>query len=331
MKKLLTLLALVIGFYAAHAQNGEISGKVIDENGDGVPVANVVIVDNKGVPTGRGTQTDFDGNYSIKPLSPGKYNIQISYIGYGSQVQQGVVVNADKATFLDIKMKPSSKELQEVEIVSYKVPLIDPGKTSSQNTITSEEIANMPTRNVTDIAATTAGAFQADQGKGINIKGGRDAGTQYYIDGVKVTGVPTMPATAIEQLQVITGGIPAKYGDVTGGIVNITSKGPSPQFNGGVEVQTSQGLDAYGYNLVNGNLTGPIWKQKNTKKTIMGFFAAFEYLRQQDQNPSAVGVWQVRPEVLDQLRQSPLIKNESTTGFSLASENITMKDMYKVK
>lgn len=39
----------------------------------------------------------------------------------------------------------------------------------------------MPTKNVTDIAATTAGAFQSDQGKGINVKGGRDAGTNNTI------------------------------------------------------------------------------------------------------------------------------------------------------
>jgi len=331
MKKLFTLLTVIFLFAGAKAQNGEISGKVIDETGEGVPVANVVLVDNKGVTTGRGTTTDFDGNYSIKPLTPGKYNLQVSYVGYGTQIQQGVLVNADKATFIDIKMKPSNKELAEVEIVSYKVPLIDPGKTSSQNTVTAEEIANMPTKNVTDIAATTAGAFQADQGKGINIKGQRDGGTQYYIDGVKVTGVPTLPASSIEQLQVITGGIPAKYGDVTGGIVNITSKGPSSQFNGGVEFQTTQGLDAYGYNLVNANLTGPIWRQKKSHKTIMGFFLAFEYLRQQDPNPSAVGVWQVRQSVLDSLRQYPLLRKPSSTGFDLASTNVTYKDMYKVK
>jgi outer membrane receptor protein involved in Fe transport len=329
MKKLFTLLAAICVFVGLKAQNGGISGKVLDESGEGVPVANVVLVDAKGQSTGRGVTTDFDGNYSIKPLTPGKYNVQVSYVGYATQIMQGIIVNADAEKFINFNLKPSSTELAAVEIVSYKVPLIDPSRTSSSNTVTSEEIANMPTKSVTDIAATTAGAFQSDQGKGINIKGQRDAGTQYYIDGVKVTGVPTVPASSIEQLQVITGGIPAKYGDVTGGIVNITSKGPSAQFNGGVEVQTSQGLDAYGYNLVNANLTGPIVKKN--KRTIMGFFLAFEYLRQQDPNPSAVGVWQVRPEVLDELRQNPLVKKPTATGFNLASEDITYKDMYKVK
>ncbi|MBK8658911.1 MAG: carboxypeptidase regulatory-like domain-containing protein [Bacteroidetes bacterium] len=335
MKKLFTLLSFLVAFAALKAQNGEISGKILDENGEGVPFANVVIVDAKGVSTGRGTVTDFDGNYSIKPLTPGKYNVQFSYVGKAPQIIQGIVVNSDKTTFQDIKLKPSSNDLKEVEIVSYKVPLIDPGKTSSQNTVTAEEIKNMPTRNITDIAATTAGAFQSDQGGGINVKGGREEGTEYYIDGVKVTGTPTLPATAIEQLQVITGGVPAKYGDLTGGIVNITSKGPSDQFNGGIEFQTSQGMDGFGYNLVNGNFTGPLAKTKAKEgvpqKTIMGFFLAFEYLRQQDPDPSAVGVWQVRENVLNELRQNPLQKKETAKGFDLASENVSYKDMYKQK
>ncbi|MCS6934998.1 MAG: carboxypeptidase regulatory-like domain-containing protein [Chitinophagales bacterium] len=331
MKKLFTIFGFLVLVATLRAQNGEISGKVLDENGEGVIGASVVIVDAKGTPTGRGTVTDFDGNYSLKPLTPGKYNVQYSYVGYAKQVIQGIVVYDGKNTFQNVTLKPSSQVLGELEVVAYKVPLIDPGKTSSQNVVTAEEIANMPTRNVTDIAATTAGAFQSDIGAGISIRGGREEATEYYIDGVKVTGVPTLPATSIEQLQVITGGVPARFGDATGGIVNITSKGPSGEFNGAVEVQTSQFLDAYGFNLINGNITGPIWKDKKSNKTRMGFFASFEYLYQLDQDPSAVGVWQVRKEKLDSLRQFPLLKKETAKGFNLAAENLTFKDMYRQK
>jgi len=326
MRKIVTLLSLIISFMAVHAQNGEISGKVADEGGEGIPFANVVLVDDKGISTGRGTTTDMDGNYSIKPLTPGKYNLQFSYVGYASKREDGIVVNSDKATFIDIKLKTASKELATVEIVSYKVPLIDPGKTSSQNTVTAEEIADMSTKNISDIAATTAGVFQSDQGGGLNVKGARSEGTQYYVDGIKISGVATIPASSIEQLQVITGGVPAKYGDLTGGIVNITSKGPSNELSGGVEVQTTQGLDAYGYNLVNGSLTGPIWKEKKSKKTIIGFFTTFEYVHQDDPNPSAIGV---RPNVLDSLQQFPLLKPQGSQGFDLRAENVTFADMFK--
>jgi len=329
MKKILTLLSFLAIVFAANAQNGDISGKVRDENGEGVPFANVVLVDGKGVPTGRGTSTDFDGNYSINPLTPGKYNLQVSYVGYAAQIIQGVVVNSEKSTFIDVKLKPSSQELKAVEIISYKVPLIDPGNTSATNVVGAAEIANMSTKNIGDIAATTAGVFQNDQGGSINIRGGREDGTQYYVDGVKVIGTPTIPASSIEQLQVITGGVPAKYGDLSGGIVNITSKGPSSQLNGSVEVETTQGLDAYGYNLVSASLEGPLWKQKSTKKTILGFFTAFEYEHQNDPSPSAIGLWQVRPSLLDSLRANPLQKTAGSQGFSLAANNVSMADMYK--
>lgn len=328
MKKILTLLGLLAIVFAVKAQ-GDISGKVTDENSEGIPFANVVLVDAKGVPTGRGTQTDFDGNYSISPLTPGKYNVQVSYVGYGSQKEEGVVVSSDKATFLNFKLKSASKELQTVEIISYKVPLIDPGNTSAQNVVSATEIANMSTKNISDIAATTAGVFQNDQGGGLNIRGGREDGTQYYVDGVKVIGTPNLPASSIEQLQVITGGVPAKYGDLSGGIINITSKGPSSEIGGSVEFETTQGLDAYGYNLVNGSLEGPLWKQKSTKKTIMGFFTSFEYEHQKDPSPSAIGYWQVNPTILQSLQQNPLNKSPGSGGFTLAANNVTEANMFK--
>ncbi len=63
----------------------------------------------------------------------------------------------------------------------------------------------------------------------------------------------------------------------------------------------------------------------------MGFFLAFEYLRQQDPDPSAVGIWQVREDVLKDLQMNPLRKKVTAKGFDLASENISYKDMYKQK
>jgi outer membrane receptor protein involved in Fe transport len=329
MKKILTLFVAISLSFAAKAQSGEISGTVKDEKGEGMISATIVILDASGKNTGLGTVTDFDGNYSIKPLRPGRYDVQFSYAGYASQVQKDVLVKADQPTFLNVKLNPADKVLNQVEVVAYKVPLIDRASTTNASTLDKKDIANLPTQRVEDLVSTTAGVFQEDANKGISIRGGREDGTEYYINGVKVIGTPNLPVQSIEQLTVITGGVPARYGDATGGIVNITTKGPSDQFTGGVSIQTSQGLDAFGYNQANANLLGPIWNSKKQKRTILGFSAAFEFLDQRDQSPSAIGVWQVKGDVLDRLNANPIYRNPSGTNFIYSAENLTFQDLYK--
>ena len=83
------------------AQKGTIRGQVIDgENGEPLFAANAVI---KG--TQIGTTTDFDGNYTIKPVDPGNYTIKATFVGYGTVEVTGVIVSANKITFQDLKLQ----------------------------------------------------------------------------------------------------------------------------------------------------------------------------------------------------------------------------------
>lgn len=327
-KILLCVLAGILLSFTAQAQSssGEISGRVTDENGEGIPFANVAVVAGDAVI--KGTVTDFDGNYSIKPLDPGKYDIKTSYLGYGTILRTGVVVSVDKTTFLDIALEPQTEIIDEVTVIEYKVPLIDPGETSSKNTMTKEEIEMMPTRNVNTLAATSAGVFQSDEGGALSIRGGRSDATEYFVDGIRVRGSSAVPATAIEQITVISGGVPAKYGDATGGIVSITTKGPSRSYAG--EVEWSSSVDGFGYHLVSGQVSGPIAKNKDGKP-VFGFFLSGEYLRQKDPDPSAIGVWKVDDAVLADLQQFPLTRTPSGDGFFFNTETVTLDDLEKVK
>ena len=223
MKQLFLLFFLTLfGSLAAMAQSGEIQGKVTDaKNGEPLPFVNVSVSINGSM---AGAQTDFDGQYSIKPIPPGEYSVKASLVGYNSQQTDKVLVRSDKITFLDMQISESSNVLDVVEIVAYKVPLLQADETATGGTITKEDIQNLPTRNVASIASQTAGVFQADEGSGLNVRGSRSESTDYYIDGIKVRGGATLPASAIEQLTVVTGGLPARYGDATGGIINITTR-----------------------------------------------------------------------------------------------------------
>ncbi|MCD7936933.1 MAG: TonB-dependent receptor [Tannerellaceae bacterium] len=86
-----------------------ISGKVIDENGEGVIGANVVEKN-----TTNGVVTDIDGNFSIQV--PGNSTLQISYIGY---IQQDVPVR--NRMLINIQLKEDAQNLDEVVVVGYGV------------------------------------------------------------------------------------------------------------------------------------------------------------------------------------------------------------------
>ncbi len=277
-----------------------LEGKVLDENKE--PVIGAVVILYKSGVQKSGTTTDIDGNYSLSNIDPGTYDIEFSYVGYQSQKITNVVVFAGKSNKLNSELK-TGLLLNELVIIEYKVPLIQQDNTTSGGTITSEQIRNLPTKNINSLAAATAGVASQDGGA-LNIRGSRSNATNYYVDGVRIN-ASLMPQTEIDQMQVITGGIESKYGDVTGGVISITTKGPSNKFTGGLELESSQYLDPYGYNLLNFNLSGPILKNRKGI-SVLGYRLSGQYRRQEDDNPSTTGTYYTNAEKLKELEADPI-------------------------
>lgn len=323
VRRLFSSVALsFLAVLAVHAQvgTGSLKGKITDKvSGEPLPFVNVVI-ENRGSQVSGGA-TDFDGEYFIKPLDPGTYDVVVTYVGYQPQKQTGVVINSNTITFLNLQLT-AGVELKEFEVVEYTVPLIQRDGGASGGTVTRDQIAKMPGRSANSIATTVAGASDAGTGGGISIRGARTENTYYYIDGVKVpAGAGTgLPKSAIEEVQVITGGVPANYGDVTGGLINITTRGPSRSFFGGVEYLTSgyktgdditnvTGLDKFAFNQLEASLSGPILFRKdslgNKTKPLIGFFFSGQYTNIVDPGPSYIGDVRVKPEVRDGLLANP--------------------------
>src|SRR5690606_35320100 len=120
----------------------------------------------------------------------------------------------------------------------YKVPLVEQDNTTTGGIVTGEQIRNLPMKSINSLAATTSGV-SSFSGESVAIRGSRTNATDYYVDGIRVS-ANLVPQTEIEQLQVITGGVEARYGDVTGGIISITTKGPSERFELGAEAERSE-------------------------------------------------------------------------------------------
>lgn len=307
LRRLLLGFAALLFTVSAFAQSGTLKGKVLDAaTGEPVPFANVSIEENGNVVTGG--MTDFDGQFTIKPIPAGKYSVKASYVGYAPLQYNNVQIPAGKITFQDFKLSASAEILAEVEVKEYKVPLIKKDQTESGGTVTSDDIAKMPGRSA-DAVATTVGGVYSEGGEVKSVRGARQDATVYYVDGVKVRSSKAVPKSAVEQISVVTGGVAAKYGDATGGIISVTTKGPTSQYFGGAELVTSQFLDPYGYNLGGLMLSGPIWTKEDGngyKRTIAGFLLSAEGSHVVDRSPSAVGVWMANDDVVDSIRNNPL-------------------------
>src|SRR5687768_13382060 len=155
MRKILLLFAFLGFTYAAAlAQTGKLAGKLVDKNTREPIAFGAVVVKLNGTQKGY-AQTDINGVYSISPLTPGAYTVEAPYVGYNTRVITGVQVTVDKTTNLNIELSPNITTLVEVDVVAYKEPLIGPEKVGE--TITQKEIAKLPTRDISTMAATTAG------------------------------------------------------------------------------------------------------------------------------------------------------------------------------
>ncbi|MGB0592830.1 MAG: TonB-dependent receptor domain-containing protein [Flavobacteriales bacterium] len=320
-KLYLLLVGLIFTSSSIFAQSGSLEGKITDKNtGETVPFANVVAKRNGNQIAG--VTTDFDGNYTIKPLDPGTYDLIVSFVGYGQVTLEGIVVSSNKITFRDVQLSEGI-DIEEVVIKDEK-PLLDPDNLGGK-TVTSEEIRSMPTRSVTSVAATAAGVYQSDEGSSVNVRGSRSEATDYYVDGVKVRGSLALPQSAIEQITVMSSGLSAMYGDATGGIISVTSKGPSNQLYGGAEVVSSHMFDDYNYGLLGFGLSGPIYKEikedGSKGRAILGYFLAGEFRNIDDASPSAVGVWKIKDDKLEELKENLFVAvpNQQSSSIGLLS------------
>ncbi|PSR07724.1 MAG: hypothetical protein C7N14_03015 [Bacteroidetes bacterium] len=324
VKRILSLImVLAVAVSYGQTRPGSFKGTVKDKRtGEVIPFATVIVKD-KDVVIATGT-TDFDGKYNINPINAGVYNLTCKFIGYADFNLNGVTVYSGKPKVVNFDMTVESTMITEVTVIA-KEDLIETGKTS--DIVSSEEIKNLPYRNLSQIVGTTAGVFQQDGSGSFNVRGSRSSTNVIFIDGVKVRGDVNLPRDAILQTEVITGGVPAQYGDVTGGVISTTTKGPAPYYFGSSEILTSSAFDPYHYNLGALTLGGPIIRNKKTGQPIVGFLLASEFQYNRDGSPRSLTTWKVNDQKLAELEANPLVPASSGFGVLNAADFLTQADL----
>ena len=280
---LLCLLLILFSGLVIAGTTGKISGKVIDaENGEPLIGANVLILG-----TTLGAATDFEGNYFIINIPPGRYEVKASIIGYSSLSIQNVKVSVDQTTKLNFELQQEAVEIGDVVILATR-PIVQKDLTSTQSNISGDDIEMLPLEDVQSVVNLQAGVIDG------HFRGGRIGEVQYLIDGVSAndvfTGEPSLDAdiNSIQEVQVLTGTFNAEYGDALSGVVNQVTKIPDDKyefnFSGYFGDYISNRKDIFEnidnispagvYNL-EGTFSGPVPGAGN----ILKFFVSGRYIR----------------------------------------------------
>jgi hypothetical protein len=299
------LLSVVLSF--AQVQSGRIVGTVLDPNQAAVPNGTVTVTNNG---TGQTTvvKTNAQGGYTVTPLDPGVYTVNVASEGFQTAVVRNVEVQVNQSARADVQLQLGSTATT-VEVTAA-APLLNSESASLGTVVTNTEIVNLPLngRSFYDLAKLTPGAatlpgggnllrIRANYISGTAISGVRGVQTTFLLDGVDVSDHHqggTLIQTSIDGLNefsVQQNAYSSEFGSA-GGILNMTTKSGTDHFHGVLfEFLRNEKLDARDFfaprrealkrNQFGGALGGPMKLPGflgGSGKTF--FFASYEGMRQ---------------------------------------------------
>lgn len=232
-------IVLIFGFNAniEAGTTGKIVGRVADKDtGEPLIGVNVQIVG-----TFLGAASDIDGTFIIMQVPPGKYTLEVSYLGYKTQNIENVGVSIDLTTKLSVGMQSEIMMSDDVVLVVAEREMITRDMTASQSVVGDKEIEALPIQELDDVLAIQAGVTQGRDGA-IHIRGGRSEEISYMVDGVQVSDgysgamAVEVENNSVQELQVISGTFNAEYGRALSGIINIVTKDGGDEIRGSATV-----------------------------------------------------------------------------------------------
>ena len=192
-------------------------------------------------------KTNDKGEYILRNVPVGEYDITISRDGYAASKSSNVLVSIGQAVILDSQLNAtaSGQDIERIEVTGTSIRSIDLESSTSGVTFTQEELNVMPVstgfENIALLAPGTVAPGGSNFRGASSFGGASSAENGYYLNGLNVTNIRTglgsiaLPWEAISQTQVQTGGVTPEFGGAMGGIVNAVSKSGDNEFHFGVE------------------------------------------------------------------------------------------------
>lgn len=226
-----TMTVQSVASYAADAagltnvmqQTKQVTGQIIDENGEPLIGATVALSPSQG------TVTDLDGNFKLTNV-PENATLQISYVGY-----QNMTVKVAGKNHIKVTMQPDSKVIDEVMVIGYGVQKKS-NVTGAISSIKSDDLKNSTITNAASALQGKVSGVQVVNNSGapgaapvIRVRGYSSNGSSnplYIVDGLKVSDISYLDPSSIKSMEILKDAASAAiYGAEAGnGVVLITTK-----------------------------------------------------------------------------------------------------------
>ncbi|MFT4603142.1 MAG: hypothetical protein ACI857_003329 [Arenicella sp.] len=223
-----TFLILALSFFLSPiVKASDITGLVVDDSNVSIPFVRCWLID--GDSTCRLIRGDLDGKFKFTNVPAGIYDMRVSAFGSDSLLIKHIILKEDNVLHLGTLTLHSLNYWRGCcGCPHYPDPIqIDNDLADAQKSIiiSKDDIQMIPSRSPREIVDIVADVVVVESEEIEVVRGSRPNDLTYFLDGVKCLNEPTIPLAAYEKVTVFTGGIPAKYGDTTGGIMVITTLG----------------------------------------------------------------------------------------------------------
>ncbi len=250
-------LVVIAPWTVAQTGKGSISGRITDPSGAVVPGVDVTIT-NRSTGVATKTKTNHDGYYEVNELLPDNYDIEVKAPNFKTVVHNNIVLQVEDRLTVDIRLEVG--QVTETMVVTTEAPQLRTADAETGEVIDQNMIENLPSNNtgfardpllLLSISGDVQGGGQrAGWALGINgggpysgpndtrINGGRTSSLEYLVDGVPISqnfghvisnGTPAYDD--VSEFKVVTNGISAEYGRLSGGAVSIGTKSGSNSFH----------------------------------------------------------------------------------------------------
>jgi hypothetical protein len=294
---------------------------VRDSSGAVIPGATVVAT-HEGTGVARDSVSDANGEFVLSALPSGPYTVRIELTGFKAISQQGMLLGAGQTVRQTFTLEVGA--MAETVTVAGEAPLVDTSASLQADSLGSQEVTELPTsrRNLSGLMSLTTGVSTYGEGGGfVQMNGVAAGGTGITVDGTEANSNPEarsmaqyggqnqisiMSLDSVAEVQIVKGVLPAEYGGVAGGQINVISRSGTNQFHGSAFYAAqnekwnarnffSTAQQPVGtFNQYGGTLGGPVLRNRAF------FFTTYEGYREEVQrNLDVVVPYQpVRDEIL---------------------------------